>query len=174
LPARRKRTKNQITRAKQEPSNKIQEPNGLPSRDRQGRQGAVNRRWQNAACLRARRGIALVWNLALWFLVLVWFLDSWFLVLRCGCGFAVEYKQYYREGHPMPRDANNAIPVLRVRKGATKREIYAAARRDFSAADLQKFTEIEPGVDARQLLKELEAIHKEESKRLRKQKRTRF
>ena len=41
--------------------------------------------------------------------------------------------------------------------GATRREIYAAYRKQFTAADLQKYTEIEPMVPAEQLLAELEA-----------------
>jgi hypothetical protein len=57
------------------------------------------------------------------------------------------------------------IPILRVRKGATLKEIYTAAHRAFTAADLQKFTEIEEEIPARQLLAELEAISKEEKQR---------
>jgi hypothetical protein len=58
------------------------------------------------------------------------------------------------------------VPILRVRKGATLKEIYAAAHRAFTAADLQKFTEIEEGIPARQILAELEAIDKEAKKGL--------
>jgi hypothetical protein len=56
------------------------------------------------------------------------------------------------------------IPRLRVRKGATLKEIYAAMRKQFTAADLQKFTEIGhvPMVPADQVLADMESIHKEE------------
>ena len=55
------------------------------------------------------------------------------------------------------------IPLLYVRKGATLKEIYAEARKQFTAADLQKYTVDEPMVPAEQLLAELEAIHREET-----------
>jgi hypothetical protein len=38
--------------------------------------------------------------------------------------------------------------------------LYAEMRRKFSAADLQKYTVIERGVPARQVLKKMEAIHR--------------
>lgn len=60
------------------------------------------------------------------------------------------------------------IPRLYVRKGATQREIYAAYRKQFTAADLQKYTELEPMVPAEQLLTELEAIHREETRKKKK------
>jgi hypothetical protein len=63
---------------------------------------------------------------------------------------------------------NGGIPRLRVRKNATLAEIYAAARKQFTAADLQKFTEIEPMVPADQVLADLEAIHREETRKKRK------
>jgi hypothetical protein len=69
----------------------------------------------------------------------------------------------------MPRKKNNQIPLLVVPKNATLRQIYAIYRKEFTAADLQRYTEIEPMVPARQLLAELEAIDKEESRRRRKQ-----
>jgi hypothetical protein len=45
----------------------------------------------------------------------------------------------------MPKKKAN-IPILVVPKNATLREIYAKARAEFTAADLQKYTEIEPMV----------------------------
>jgi hypothetical protein len=39
--------------------------------------------------------------------------------------------------------------------------IYAKSRREFSAADLQKFTEIEAGVPFKEVLAEVEATHRE-------------
>jgi hypothetical protein len=60
-------------------------------------------------------------------------------------------------------DRNGAIPILRVKKGANRKELYAAARRAFTAADLQKFTEIEEGVPAEQVVADLEAMCREET-----------
>jgi hypothetical protein len=53
---------------------------------------------------------------------------------------------------------NPPIPILKIKKGDSLKTIYAKVRRAFTAADLQKFTEIEKGIPARQLLKELEAV----------------
>jgi len=50
------------------------------------------------------------------------------------------------------------VPILRVRKGATLREIYAKARKEFTAADLQKYTEIEEMIPADQVLAEMDRI----------------
>ena len=60
---------------------------------------------------------------------------------------------------------DGAIPILRVKKGASLKSIYAAARRSFTAADLQKYTEIEDSIPARQLLAELESLDREEAKK---------
>lgn len=60
------------------------------------------------------------------------------------------------------------IPILRVPKGATKKQIYAIYKKQFSAADLQKYTEIEPMVASDQVLADLEAIHREESRKKKK------
>jgi hypothetical protein len=57
------------------------------------------------------------------------------------------------------------VPVLIVRKNATLREIHAQARREFTAADLQKFTEMDAGIPMEQMLKELEDIHRQETKK---------
>jgi len=65
-------------------------------------------------------------------------------------------------------DVPEDIPRLNVPKDATDEEIYAIIRREFTAADLQKFTEIEPMVPADQLLAELEAIHREETRKKKK------
>jgi hypothetical protein len=62
------------------------------------------------------------------------------------------------------KNTNGGIPILRVKKDASLKEIYAAARRAFTAADLQKFTEIEEGIPAEQVLAELEAIYQEETR----------
>jgi hypothetical protein len=54
------------------------------------------------------------------------------------------------------------IPVLDVKKGASLKAIYAAARKAFTAADLQKYTEIEEGMPAERVLAELEATCQKE------------
>ena len=45
--------------------------------------------------------------------------------------------------------------------------IYDKSRREFSAADLQKFTEIEEGIPFQEVIAELEKIHRETTKRKR-------
>jgi hypothetical protein len=69
---------------------------------------------------------------------------------------------------------NGSLPVLQVREGASLKSIYEAARRAFTAADLQKYAESEQGIPARQVLSELEALDREEiRKRSRKTKNAR-
>ena len=63
---------------------------------------------------------------------------------------------------------HDPIPRLKVRKNATLSEIYAQMRKEFSAADLQKYTETEPMVPATQLLAELESIHLRETRKKKK------
>ena len=72
-------------------------------------------------------------------------------------------KRSGKQRHPL-NTSKGVIPVLRVKTGASRKEIYAAALRAFSAADLQKFTEIEEGVPAEQVLAELEAIYRKETR----------
>ena len=57
-----------------------------------------------------------------------------------------------------------------VPKNATLRQIYAIVKKNFTAADLQKYTVDEPMVPAEQVLAELEAIHREETEKLKKKK----
>jgi len=71
----------------------------------------------------------------------------------------------------MPKKKKDDIPRLYVRKGAKLKEIYAAARAQFTAADLQKYTEIEPMVSADDVLSELETIHREVLANKRKKKK---
>jgi hypothetical protein len=68
----------------------------------------------------------------------------------------------------MARRKNPAVPILRIKKGDSLKAIYAKARRAFSAADLQKYTVIEEGFPARQVLTELEELDQKDT---RKQKR---
>jgi hypothetical protein len=67
------------------------------------------------------------------------------------------------------KNKKSIVPVLVVPKNATMRQIYARARAEFTAADLQKYTVTEPMVPAEQLLGEIEAIHEKESCRRKKQ-----
>ncbi len=46
------------------------------------------------------------------------------------------------------------------RKKESLKEIYARLKREFTAADLQKYTVIEPMVPAEQVLREMEEIHR--------------
>jgi hypothetical protein len=66
---------------------------------------------------------------------------------------------------PRKKKDNN---ILVVPKNATLRQIYAIYRKQFSAADLQKYTEIEPMVPMEQVLAEMEKILEEETRKRRK------
>ncbi len=65
----------------------------------------------------------------------------------------------------------DSIRCLRVKKGDNLKTIYAKARRAFTAADLQKYTEIEEGIPAGQILAEMEATHREETEKRKKKKK---
>ncbi len=67
----------------------------------------------------------------------------------------------------MANSKNGAIRRLRVKKGDNLKTIYAKARKAFTAADLQKYTEIEEGIPAEEVLAELEAMERQ-AKRKRK------
>jgi hypothetical protein len=66
---------------------------------------------------------------------------------------------------------NGAIRVLRVKKGESLKAIYAKLRKAFTAADLQKYTEIEEGIPMEQVLSDLEAIQSEETQKRKKKKK---
>ncbi len=68
----------------------------------------------------------------------------------------------------MAQRKNPPIPILRVKKGDSLKTIYTKARLAFTAADLQRFTEIEEGIPAKQILAELEAMDKQETQQRRK------
>jgi len=57
------------------------------------------------------------------------------------------------------------VRILRVKETDDDKTIYAKALRAFTAADLQKYTEIEPGIPAEQVLAELEAMDREEAEK---------
>lgn len=73
----------------------------------------------------------------------------------------------------MPTRKKSPLPIMRVKKDASEREVLARARKEFSAADLQKFTEIEEGVPARQVLSEMRAIHRDVTKKAKARKNSR-
>ncbi len=70
----------------------------------------------------------------------------------------------YRDFSRKPKD--KGIRTLNVRKGATISEIYAAARKNFTAWDLQRYTIDEPMVPSEQVLAEMEEIYRRESAKL--------
>lgn len=74
-----------------------------------------------------------------------------------------------------PKKERIRIRILRVKKTDDDKTIYAKALKAFTAADLQKYTEIEPGIPAEQVLAEMEAIHREETekRKLREEKKKR-
>jgi hypothetical protein len=55
------------------------------------------------------------------------------------------------------------VPILRIKKGDSLKTIYAKAHRAITAADLQKYTESEEGIPAREVLAELEALDRAEA-----------
>lgn len=59
----------------------------------------------------------------------------------------------------------DGIRILRVKDTDDLPTIYAKALRAFTAADLQKFTEIEPGIPAEQVVAELDTIDREETEK---------
>jgi len=64
----------------------------------------------------------------------------------------------------MPKK-NNGVKVLKVRKNATLKEIYRAAKEQFTAEDLARFCQDEPMIPAEQFLAEIEAIYQKEMHR---------
>jgi len=72
----------------------------------------------------------------------------------------------------MASNRNGKVPILAIKKGDSLKTIYAKARRAFTAADLQKYTEIEEGIPLEQILAELKASDaKPEKKRKPKSKK---
>lgn len=65
----------------------------------------------------------------------------------------------------MAANRNGKVPILRIKKGDSLKTIYAKARRAFTAADLQKYTEIEEGIPLENIIAELEAIQNEPVKK---------
>ena len=65
----------------------------------------------------------------------------------------------------MARKKIEGLRIIRVKDTDDDKIIYAKALRAFTAADLQKFTEIEPGIPAEQVVAEMEAIDREETEK---------
>ena len=68
----------------------------------------------------------------------------------------------------MAEQSYRAIRPLRVNKGDDLKAIYAKIKRSFTAADLQRFTEIEEGIPAEKVLADLEALAKQPSQKRKK------
>ncbi len=71
----------------------------------------------------------------------------------------------------MAERKNSAIRRVWIKKGDDLKTIYAKVRRAFTAADLQKYTEIEEGIPAEQVLAEMEAILREETQNRKRKKK---
>lgn len=53
------------------------------------------------------------------------------------------------------------VPILEVPPNATLRQIYDIVKKNFTAADLQKYTDLEePGVPLEEVVAAMDAIHK--------------
>ncbi len=64
---------------------------------------------------------------------------------------------------------NRGIPILRVKKGDSLKKIYAKARKAFTAADLQKYTEIEEGIPFDRIIAEVDFVQREWERKKKKQ-----
>jgi hypothetical protein len=64
-----------------------------------------------------------------------------------------------------PKKERIRIRILKIKDTDDDKAIYAKALKAFTAADLQKYTEIEPGIPAEQVLAELEALDREEAEK---------
>ncbi len=64
---------------------------------------------------------------------------------------------------------NGGIRILRVKKGDSLRKIYAKYRKAFTAADLQKYAEIEEGIPFDKIVAEIDLAQREWEKKKKKQ-----
>lgn len=60
----------------------------------------------------------------------------------------------------MAKRKNEKTKRSQTKKDKELRALYDKMRREFTAADLQKYTEIEEGIPAEQVLAEMEEIHR--------------
>jgi hypothetical protein len=77
-----------------------------------------------------------------------------------------------RENVMAKRD-NGAFRRLRIKESDDLKAIYARVKKSFTAADLQRYTEVGQGIPAEQLVAELESIHKQELRKMKKRPRRR-
>lgn len=68
----------------------------------------------------------------------------------------------------MSEQENGVFRRVRLKKGDDLKTIYAKVRRSFRAADLQKYTEIEEGVPAREVVAKLKAMTPARSRKRKK------
>jgi len=71
----------------------------------------------------------------------------------------------------MPQSKKPAVRVLRVGKGASLKTIYEKSRRAFTADDLQRFTEVEEGIPADDVLKSLQELDRLASEKRKRKKK---
>jgi hypothetical protein len=64
----------------------------------------------------------------------------------------------------MPKRKSNSVRISKAKVTDDDRTIYAILREEFTAADLQKYTEIEPLIPADQVLAQLEKSHRKGSR----------
>jgi len=81
-------------------------------------------------------------------------------------GSKMKVKKNNRTGRPSAR--NGGIRILRVKKGDSVRTIYAKLRKAFTAADLQKYTEIEDGIPLDKIIAEIDLAQREWEKKKKK------
>lgn len=70
----------------------------------------------------------------------------------------------------MAKKKQDTVPILRVPKHATLKQIYAIHREQFTAADLQKFTEFEQGIPVEKMIAEMEEIQRKATGKRKKRK----
>jgi hypothetical protein len=68
----------------------------------------------------------------------------------------------------MSEKARSAFRRLTIRKGDDLKTIYAKVRRSFTAADLQRFTVIEEGIPAEEVVAKLKAAARKPAARRKK------
>jgi hypothetical protein len=75
-----------------------------------------------------------------------------------------------KELHMSRKKKTNSDSILVVPKNATLKQISAIYRQQFTAADLQKFTELDEGIPMEDVIAELEKIQLRETRKKRKKK----
>jgi hypothetical protein len=60
----------------------------------------------------------------------------------------------------MAKRKNHKAQPSRAKASKVLEALYANMRREFTAADLQKYTEIEEGIPLKQVIAEMEEIHR--------------